>query len=175
MAARASTEYDQSDGKLRNQQQLHKSVQMDKIIITSYKQPKPINYLLCGWLCFSRFLLKIPFLSLFQFFCLPQRCVQVLLDHSVSLLYRPKHLKRLINNTATLKDAQNIGDDDTFDDEVKAMNVYVFLLNYSFVMLPMESFFLFLPVLFFFSSFLCILNLLDSYLIFIKILFHFEG
>lgn len=51
----------------------------------------------------------------------------MLLDHSVSLLYRPKHLKRLINNTATLKDVQNIAEDDTFDDEVKAMNVYVSL------------------------------------------------
>lgn len=55
--------------------------------------------------------------------CVGQRCVQVLLDHAVSLLYRPKHLKRLINNTAAVKDTQNISDEDTFDDEVKAMNV----------------------------------------------------
>lgn len=56
-----------------------------------------------------------------------QRCVQVLLDHAVSLLYRPKHLKRLINNTAPLKDVQNVTEDDSFDDEVKAMNVYVLM------------------------------------------------
>lgn len=47
----------------------------------------------------------------------------MLLDHAVSLLYRPKHLKRLINNTATLKDAQNVSEEDTLDEEVKAMNL----------------------------------------------------
>lgn len=63
-------------------------------------------------------------------FCLIflQRCVQILLDHAVSLLYRPKFLKRLVNNIginsqSNLKDTQNATDDDTFDDEVKAMNV----------------------------------------------------
>lgn len=50
----------------------------------------------------------------------------MLLDHAVTLLYRPKHLKRLINNTTPLKDVQNVTEDDSFDDEVKAMNVYVF-------------------------------------------------
>lgn len=63
--------------------------------------------------------------SFFSLFFFLQRCVQVLLDHAVSLLYRPKHLRRLLNNTAQLKDAQNSVEDDSFDDEVKAMNVYV--------------------------------------------------
>lgn len=58
-----------------------------------------------------------------------QRCVQVLLDHSVSLLYRPKHLRRLINNTASMKDVQSVAEDESFDDEVKAMNVYVYLFS----------------------------------------------
>lgn len=61
-----------------------------------------------------------------------QRCIQVLLDHAVSLLHRPKHLKRLINSTASLKDVQNVADDDSFDDIVKTMNVYVFLFLFSF-------------------------------------------
>lgn len=55
-----------------------------------------------------------------------QRCVQILLDHAVSLLYRPKHLSRLIKVTNIAsqanKDAQNTTDDETFEDEVKAMN-----------------------------------------------------
>lgn len=55
--------------------------------------------------------------------CVKQRCVQVLLDHAVSLLYRPKHLKRLINSSAAAKDTQTLMEDDTFDDEVKAMNM----------------------------------------------------
>lgn len=43
----------------------------------------------------------------------------------MSLLYRPKHLRRLLNNAAPIKDVQNLAEDDSFDDEVKTMNVYV--------------------------------------------------
>lgn len=69
---------------------------------------------------------------MFLFLCVKQRCVQVLLDHAVSLLYRPKHLKRLTNSTAAAKDTQNLVEDDTFDDEVKAMNMYVLSSKFQF-------------------------------------------
>lgn len=68
-------------------------------------------------------------IGIFVFVFALQRCIQVLLDHAVSLLHRPKHLKRLIHDTAPLKDVQNVTEDDSFDDEVKTMNVYAFLLK----------------------------------------------
>lgn len=54
-----------------------------------------------------------------------QRCVQVMLDHAVSLLYRPKILKRLIHDVpggpANLQDTP-VDERDTFEDEIRTMN-----------------------------------------------------
>lgn len=54
----------------------------------------------------------------------PQRCVQVLMDHSVALLYRPKILKRLAEGPSA--ELCNEQDDpnavDTSDELVAAMN-----------------------------------------------------
>lgn len=68
----------------------------------------------------------------FFFFFQKQRCVQILFDHAVSLLHRPKHLKRLISNPSILsqsivKETQSTSDDDGVMEELKAMNAYVFL------------------------------------------------
>lgn len=52
--------------------------------------------------------------------------MQILLDHAVSLLYRPKYLARLTKGSSitsqTIKDPQSVSEDDAFEDEVKAMN-----------------------------------------------------